>query len=153
MSRASLSLLSSPTAPTDVADLARKDYVDDQVATRASTSDTRLSVKPYPPVALTDASTVATNAALGTHFRVTITASRALGAPTNPTDGQVCTWQVTASGGAFTLTPATGSSGTFAYGSDITAVSATVSGKTDYLQAVYSSSAARWHVIGYVKGY
>ena len=121
------------------------------LANRVLSTDTRLSVKPYPPVTLTDAATIATNAALGTHFRVSIGASRNLGAPSNPTDGQVCTWEVTASG-AFTLTPVT-TAGGFAYGSDITALSAIASTKTDYIQAVYRQSVDRWRIIGYVKGY
>lgn len=103
-------------------------------------------------VTLTDAATVATDASLGSHFRVTITANRALGAPTNPTDGQRALWEVTASGGARTLTPAGGAGG-FAFGSDITALTATASGKTDLIGAIYSAPANAWRVVAYVKGY
>lgn len=115
-------------------------------------TDTRMSVKPYPPVTLTDAATIATNAALGTHFRCALTASRTIGAPTNPTDGQVAVWELTASGGSWTPTLATGTGG-FAFGTDITAVTAIGSGLTDYIQAVYRTSVNRWRVTGYVKGY
>ena len=48
------------------------------------------------PTSLTDAATIAVNAALGNQFRVPLTsaigASRTLGNPTNPTDGQIVTF-------------------------------------------------------------
>lgn len=103
-------------------------------------------------ITLTDAATIATNASYGSHFRVSMAGNRTLGVPTLPTDGQRGLWEVTASGGARTLTLAGGAGG-FAFGSDITALSATVSGKTDYIGAVYNASANVWRVIAYVKGY
>lgn len=113
-------------------------------------------VKPYPPVDLLDAATVATDAALGTHFRLVTAGNRTLGVPTNPTSGQVVLWEITASGAARTLTLATGTGG-FVFGTDITAISATSTGLTDYIQAVYDERAAsntgRWRVISYVKGF
>jgi predicted secreted protein len=110
------------------------------------------SVKPHPPVTLTDATTVATDASLGTHFRLSMGGNRTLGPPTNPTDGQVAVWEVTASAAARTLSLDTGTGG-FAYGTDITALTATSSGLTDYVQAVYRTSVNKWRVIAYVKGY
>lgn len=105
------------------------------------------------PVDLTDAATIATNAALGQLFRVTIATGRTLGAPTNPTDGQRATWAVTnSSGGAVTLALASGAGG-FAFGSDITALSDIAAGKTDYIGAIYNSGANRWRVVAYTKGY
>lgn len=114
-----------------------------------ASNDTRLSVKPYPPVALTDATTIATNAALGTHFHVTLAGNRTLGTPTNPTDGQVCTWQVTASGAARTLTLSAG----FKFGTTITALTATTLNTDDLIQAMYDAGRNLWFVIGYVKGF
>lgn len=116
-------------------------------------NDTRVSVKPYPPVDLTDAATVAINAALGTHFRLPAGGNRTIGIPSTPTDGQVIVIEVLASGGARTITLTTGSAGSFKFGTDITALTATTSGAIDYIQAVYRTSTSRWHVIGYVKGY
>jgi hypothetical protein len=105
------------------------------------------------PVALTDAATIATNAALANLFRVTITANRTLGAPTNPTDGQIVRWAVAASGtGPWTLTLATGAAGSFKFGTTITSVPAITTGTTTYVTAVYSTTAARWHVIDVVSG-
>jgi hypothetical protein len=120
--------------------------------TAAQGNDARLSVKPYPPVDLTDGATVALNAADGTHFRLAASGNRNVAAPTNPTDGQVIVLEHTAVTSARTLSLASGSGG-FAFGTDITALSATGAGLTDYIQAVYRSSASRWRVIGYVKGY
>lgn len=112
-----------------------------------------LDVVPWAPVTLTDAATIATDASLGNHFRVTITADRTLGVPSNPADGQRAIWEVTASGANRTLTLTTGSAGAFAFGTDITALSVTTSGATDYLGAIYNSTANRWRIVAYVKGY
>lgn len=109
-------------------------------------------VKPFPPVALSDATTIATDASLGTHFRVTISGNRTLGVPSNPTDGQVCVWEVTASGNDRTLTLSS-STGGFEFGADVTEVPTIAEDTTTYIQAVYNASANRWRVIGVVGGY
>lgn len=103
------------------------------------------------PVALVEAATVATNALLGNRFRVTLTADRTLGAPTSPTDGQAATWEVTASGADRTLTLASGAGG-FKFGTDITALTAIVSGTTDLVGTVYNATANRWWIVAYLKG-
>ncbi|MGN7137224.1 hypothetical protein [Streptomyces pseudogriseolus] len=108
---------------------------------------------PSQVITLTDAATIATDASRGSHFKVTLTANRTLGVPTNPVDGQRVVWEVVASGGARTLTLATGVAGGFAFGTDITALSATTSGATDYIGAIYSATAQRWRVVAYAKGY
>lgn len=118
-------------------------------STVAIGNDTRLSVKPYPPVTLTDAATVAVDASLGTHFRWTGTTTRIMGNPTNPVDGQVITFELKASSG----TPNHTWSSAYAFGSDVTGTTALVAGKTDYVQFVYASSVSKWQCIGYVKGY
>ncbi|CAL9596007.1 hypothetical protein SUDANB43_05303 [Streptomyces sp. enrichment culture] len=107
---------------------------------------------PSQVITLTDGATIATDASRGSHFKVTIAGNRTLSAPTNPVDGQKVMWEVVASGGARTLTLAGGAGG-FVFGSDITALSATVSGKTDYIGAIYSAAANAWRVIAYTKGY
>lgn len=104
------------------------------------------------PIDLTDAATIATDASLGTHFRVSMGGNRTLGAPTNPADGQRAIWQVTASGADRTLTLATGGGG-FAFGADITALTTTPSGTTDFIGCLYDASADRWRVLAYTKGY
>lgn len=105
-------------------------------------------------VALTYAATIATNAALGNLFRVTMTGNATLGAPTNPTDGQKALWQVTASGADRVLTLATGAAGAFAFGTDLTTNPITItSTKTAYIGAIYNSAAGRWHVIALGRGF
>lgn len=56
-------------------------------------------------IQLTDAATVATNAAAGDYFLLTAGASRTIGAPTNPSDGKCITYDIyNNSGGAMTTT-------------------------------------------------
>lgn len=106
---------------------------------------------PWAPVTLTDTATIATDASLGTHFRVTLGGNRTLGNPTNPTDGQRAIWEL--------IQDATGSrtitlGSAFALGTDLTAVTlTTTASKRDFLGAVYNSTAAKWFVIAFMKGF
>jgi hypothetical protein len=93
------------------------------------------------------------DAATGNVFTMTATANRTLGTPTNPTNGQKIIIKFTASGGTRTLTLPTATTGDFAYGSDITVLTSTISGKTDYVGCIYDSTASRWDVVAYSKGY
>ncbi len=102
-------------------------------------------------VALSDAATIATDASLGNHGRVTLGGNRTLGNPTNPTDGQKFTWELIQDGtGTRTITL----DSQFALGTDITAVTLTTTiNKRDFLTAIYNSTATKWYVVGFVKGY
>jgi hypothetical protein len=104
-----------------------------------------------PPAALTDAATIATDASLGNHFRVTLGGNRTLGNPTNPIDGQKVVWELIQDGtGSRTITLDTN----FALGTDISAVTlTTAASKRDFLGAVYNATAGKWYVIAFVKGY
>lgn len=106
-------------------------------------------------VTLTDAATIALDASLGNHFKVTLGGNRTLGIPTNAVDGQKIMIEVIQDGtGSRTLTLTTGSSGAFAFGTDITGITlSTTANATDFIGCVYSSSAQRWRVIAFVKGY
>jgi hypothetical protein len=105
------------------------------------------------PTTLTDGASVAVDASLGKVHGLVAAGNRTILAPTgSPVDGQSLIIRHTASGGARTLTLTTGSSGAFAFGTDITALTATASGTTDYIGCIYSSAAARFHVVSYVKG-
>lgn len=103
------------------------------------------------PVTLTDAATVATDASLADHFRVTLGGNRTLGNPTNMVDGQRVIWELIQDAtGTRTLT--LGSA--FALGSDIAAVTlSTTAAKRDFLGAIYNSTAAKWFVVAFVRGY
>jgi hypothetical protein len=140
--------------PSNVADIITKALLDLK-ANIASPTFTGTVTAPrlvLPPVTLTDAATIATDASLGNHFRVSMGGNRTLGVPTNPTDGQRCLWEVTASGANRTLTLST-STGGFIFGTDITALTATTSAKADFIGAIYNSTANRWRVVSYIKGF
>jgi hypothetical protein len=110
-----------------------------------------VGVVPWAPVALTDAATIATDASLGTHFRVTLGGNRTLGNPTNPIDGQRCIWELIQDGtGSRTIT--LGSN--FALGTSIAAVTlTTTASKRDFLGAIYNSTAGKWYVTAFSKGF
>lgn len=140
MSRTSISLRTEPANPTASLGTAPKQYVDATVRTGLA------------PVTLTPGTTVATDASLGSRFRLTPAQNFTLSNPTNPTDGQMCLWEIIqpASGGPYTIT--LGSA--FALGTDITAVTlTTTASKRDFMGAIYNSTAAKWFVIAFVKGY
>lgn len=106
------------------------------------------------PQTLTDAATIATDASLGNRFRVTLGGNRTLGAPTNPTDGQQVVWEIIQDGtGSRTLSLDTGTGG-FVFGTDIASITlTTTASKRDFLTAIYNSTANKWYVVGFVKGY
>ena len=137
-----------------------------QLATTAQTiagTDTTKAVTPagvdaalivnVGPVALTDAATITTDASLSNYFRVTITANRILGIPTNPTDGQRVLWEITASGGSRTITPTVGSAGAFKFGTDFTLIPAIAINTTTFMGAIYRSATSRWHIISVGQGH
>lgn len=100
---------------------------------------------------LTDAASIATNAALGNHFRVTLGGNRALAAPTNPTDGQRVIWEIIQDGaGNRTLTY----DPIFTFGALVTgAVVSTTADKRDFLGAVYNAAVDKWYVTAFANGY
>jgi hypothetical protein len=104
---------------------------------------------------LTDAATIAVNASLGNHFRVTLGGNRTLGVPTNLVDGQRFTIEFIQDGtGSRTLTHTTGVAGSYQFGTDITGVTlTTTAGARDIVEYIYSSSKARCLVIDVKKGY
>lgn len=112
------------------------------------------AVKQFTPQTLTDATTIATDASVGTHFRVTLGGNRTLAAPTNPTDGQRILWEfIQDATGSRTITLTTGTNG-FALGTDISSVIlTTTAGKHDFMGAIYNATAQRWYVIAFVRGY
>lgn len=110
------------------------------------------NIKQAKAVTLTDAATVAINAELGELFKCVLGGDRTIGVPTNPRDGQRITLMLTASGAARTATLSTATGG-FVFGTTITALTQIVSGKTDYIDCIYSSSPNKWRVVNYQKGF
>jgi hypothetical protein len=102
-------------------------------------------------VALTDAATIAVNAALGNDFRVTIAASRTMGAPSNSTDGQKIVFQITqGTGGNFTITWNT----VYEFSTGLPQpLLSTTAGLTDLLGFIYNATKAKWLFVAFVAGF
>jgi len=102
-------------------------------------------------IALTDAATIAVDAALGNVFRVTLGGNRTLGNPTNAVDGQYLQFEFLQDGtGTRTLT--LGSS--YRLGTDIAAVVLTVTANAhDFLTVRFNSVNGLFYVVGFVRGY
>ena len=94
---------------------------------------------------LTDAAAIATPAAEGSVFRVTLGGNRTLSNPTNPYDGQRVSWEIIQDGtGSRTITLGD----KFVEGLfDVTL--STTAGATDILEAIYSETADKWYVVGF----
>lgn len=103
-------------------------------------------------VTLTDGATVNLNASLGGVFSLAAGGDRTINIPTNPTDGQKIIIKHKANNAVRTLSLNTNPGG-FTFGTDITALTATLNTKSDFIGAIYLSSANTWYVVGYTKGY
>lgn len=101
---------------------------------------------------LTDGATPALDASLGTIFKLTAAGNRTIAVPSNPVSTQFIVIQHLASGGARTLALNTGAGG-FRFGEEITGLTVTTSGKTDYIGCLYNLADNKWDVISYSKGY
>jgi len=100
---------------------------------------------------LTDAATIAVDAALGNTFTVTLGGNRTLGNPTNATNGQRLLFRIRQDAtGSRTLALDT----KYRFGTDITSITlTTTAAKTDYLGVIYHSGDDKFDVIAFVKGY
>jgi hypothetical protein len=102
-------------------------------------------------VDLVDGATISTDASLGNHFRVTLTADRDLENPTNATDGQKIIFEI--------IQDSTGSrilnlDTKFAFGSDITSIVLSTSPDLrDFVGCLYNQSTDKFYIIAFVKGY
>jgi hypothetical protein len=102
-------------------------------------------------VNLADAASIAVDASLGNDYRVTIAGDRTMATPTNPTDGQKVTFQVTqGSGGPYTMAWGTGYE--FSTGLPQPTLSTAV-GDTDLLGFIYNASIGKWLLVGFVDGF
>lgn len=101
---------------------------------------------------LADGATPALNAALGNIFILVAAGDRTIAVPSNAVSGQKIIIRHNASGGARTLSLNTGAGG-FRFGTDITALTATSSGKTDYIGCIYNATDSFWDVVSYTKGF
>lgn len=116
-------------------------------------ANTFLSVTIKPTVVtLVDGATPALDASLGTVFVLVAAGNRTIAVPSNAVDGQKMVIRHQASGGARTLALNSGAGG-FRFGTDITALTSTTSGKWDYIGCIYNGTDSKWDVVGYTKGF
>jgi hypothetical protein len=99
-------------------------------------------------VTLTDAATVAVNAAAGSVFRLTLGGNRTLGTPSNPVDGQRVIFEIIqGSGGGFTL----GFSAAYAFPASVPQPSfSTTAGQRDFVSFIYDGLESLWQCTGFV---
>jgi len=102
-------------------------------------------------VLLTDAATIAVNAALGNDFRVTIHANRNMGNPSHPTDGQKIVFQITqGTGGSHTISWGT----LYEFATSLPRPTlSTTAGHTDVLGFIYNKAKGRWLLVAFVSGF
>jgi hypothetical protein len=107
---------------------------------------------------LTDAATVAVNAALGNDYRLLTTsgvgASRTIGAPSSPVDGQAITIDVqqASSGGPYTVTWASGAGG-YSFGTDGAPTLSTGANAVDTIGFRYHAGLGKWICLGWKLGF
>jgi hypothetical protein len=102
-------------------------------------------------VALTDAATISVDASQGNDFRVTLGASRTMGNPVNPADGQQIIFQITqGSGGSAEIT--WGTAYEFSAGLPQPALS-TAAGQTDLLGFIFDAGRRSWLLAAFVNGF
>lgn len=120
---------------------------------RGGTGQTTAGASGVPTVvALTDGATPALDASLGNVFTLAAGGNRTIAVPSNATNGQKIVIRHLASGAARTLALNSGAGG-FRFGTDITALTETASGKTDYIGCIYSSIDSKWDVVAVTKGF
>lgn len=124
------------------------------VADTSAPAKVAWSANPAPVVVLlTDGTSVSIDAAAGKIFKLAAAGNRTISTPTNAVAGRGIIIAHTAAGGADrTLALTTGVTGSFKFGTDVTSLTATASGTTDYIGCVYDSTSSRWHVLSVSKG-
>jgi hypothetical protein len=102
-------------------------------------------------VNLTDAATIAVDASLGNDFRVTLDASRIMGNPSNPADGQQIIFQIT-QGTTGSSTINWGDGYEFSEGLPQPTLSVKA-GQTDLLGFIYNAGKGKWLLAAFVNGF
>jgi hypothetical protein len=102
-------------------------------------------------VALTDAPTIAVDASAGNDFRVTLAASRTMGTPSNPANGQQIIFQIMqGSAGSATLTWTPG----YEFSTELPQPTlSTAPGQTDLLGFIYNAAKGTWLLAAFVYGF
>lgn len=104
-------------------------------------------------VALTDAATIAVNAALGNEMDVTLGGNRTMGAPSNPANGQRLTFRIRQDAtGSRTLTW-TGGAGGYAFGAGSAPTLSTAASACDLIAFDYDQVKNQWMSLGSALGF
>jgi hypothetical protein len=121
-------------------------------ASPASAATTTESGAVTPAVVnLTDAATISVDASLGNDFRVTVSASRTMGNPSNASDGQQIIFQITqGTAGSSLITWDDGYE--FSEGLPQPTLS-TKPGQTDLLGFVFNVGKGKWLLAAFVNGF
>jgi len=124
---------------------ATKNFVDLTTAQNIS------GAKVFSSFALTDAVNITTDASLANTFTVTLGGNRTLANPTNPTNGQKCSWLLKQDGtGNRTISFGTA----WKFGTDLTFIAlSTSAGSVDYIGAIYSGTSSTWNVVAFMRGF
>jgi len=100
---------------------------------------------------LVDAATIATDASLANHFRVTVGGDRTLGNPSNAVDGQRIIWEITQDATGNRLLTLDSK---FSIPSNMPDVILSLgAGKTDMIGVVYNATLDRFIITGFMKEY
>jgi len=86
-------------------------------------------------------------------FQLAANANRVIAQTTNAKAGMRMIIAHLAVGADRTLSLTPGAGGGFRFGSDITGLTPTVNGKTDFIGSIYNSASGVWEVVAYMKGY
>jgi hypothetical protein len=97
------------------------------------------------PVTLADASTIAVDAGRGNLLRVTVAASRTMGAPSSAQDGMNLMFQITQGGSGSNLITW---NAVYAFGTAGAPTLTTTTGKTDLVAFAYNAGAGKWWCLG-----
>lgn len=97
------------------------------------------------------ATPVTPNAANIVVYNVTVNANLTINGPTSGYAGQKLLFQLH-NDASHAVTFQTGATGSFRFGADITAYTATAS-KTDYVGAVYNSTDNKWDIVSLIQGF
>jgi hypothetical protein len=109
-------------------------------------------VKVGDPSTMTGTGTVTPDASLSNTLSTTVTGALTINGPTNGVDAQKLTFRLLQDGTGHTVTFATGA-GNFRFGTDITSFTASGANKTDYVGAIFNSTASRWDIVSVVQGF
>jgi hypothetical protein len=101
-------------------------------------------------VNLTDAATITVDASLGNDFRVTLGASRIMGNPSNPADGQQIIFQITQGTAGSTISWGDG----YEFSEGLLQPTLSVkAGQTDLLGFIYNAGKGKWLLAAFLNGF